>query len=305
LSFIIINGSEEFLKERAALEEARSTLADFIYKYDYADLKQYEEESQIPPIFGGTRVFIVWKSETVPSLPQGSDTLIVVSAKRPLEDERAKQVIDFPKLKDYGDNNQVVQWILDEGNALNIDLSYVASALFVSSGRSLRKISSEIRKLAVLCSPGDVVTPEIAKSVMCFSAALNPGSIIDAICDGSTARALAYYDALQERTNETGWIIAYLQRHVLRYLKLHGLVEREMTHDNITKLLGVHPFVFKKVILPRAKFWTRASLVASINTLCDLDMAHKQGDNHARFGLELEIIRLSEEAGNVQRDGSG
>jgi DNA polymerase III delta subunit len=195
---------------------------------------------------------------------------------------------------------------MDEGTSFNIDLSRVASALFVNNGRSLRKISSEIRKLAILTSPGSEVAPEIAKSVMCFSAALSPRDVVDAVCDGDTLRAMVYHDKLQERTDETGWIIAYLQRHVLRQLRLEQLITQKLSHNDIAKKLGIHPFFFKKVILPRMGLWSHPSLMSSISVLCDLDIAHKQGKQHSHFGLELEIIRLSEEAKkNVQQRCGG
>jgi len=292
----IINGDEEFLKERAALDEARSSLVDHVYQYDHSDLDKYKEESEIPLMFGGSRAFIVWNCLEIPPLPNDDDTLIVVSGKRPLEDPRAKRIRHFPKFKEYGDKNQIIQWIMDEGNSLNVDLTRVAAALFVNNGRSLRKISSEIKKLAVLTPPGKEVTPETAKSVMCFSAALTPRDVINAVCDGDTFRAMIYHDKLQERVDETGWIIAYLQRHVLQQLRLEQMAAQKIPRDDMAKKLGVHPFVFKKAILPRMGLWSRSSLMSSIGVLCDLDIAHKQGKRFSHFGLELEIIRLSEEA---------
>jgi DNA polymerase III delta subunit len=292
---VIINGEEEFLKERAALDEARSSLVDHVYQYEYADLDKYKEEREISTMFGSSRAFIIWNCLSIPPLPNDDDVLIVVS-KRDLEDARAKRIRNFPRLKDYDNNNQVIQWILDEGNSLNIDLSRVAGALFVNSGKSLRKISSEIRKLAVLSSSNGEITPEIARSIMCFSATLNPRDVVDSMCNGNTALALAFHDKLQERADETGWIIAYLQRHVLQQLRLGQMISQSIASEDIIKQLGVHPFVFKKVILPRAGLWSRSSLMSSIDTLCDLDIAHKQGKQFSHFGLELEIIRLSEEA---------
>lgn len=301
-SLVIINGDEEFLKERAALDEARSSLVDHVYQHDYSDLNKYKEESEIPLMFGGSRAFIVWNCLEIPPLPNDDDTLIVVSGKRPLEDPKAKRIRHFPKFKEYGNKNQIIQWIMDEGGSLNIDLSRVATALFVNNGRSLRKISSEIRKLAVLTPRGSEVTPETAKSVMCFSAALNPRDVIDAICVGDTPRAMVFHDKLQERADETGWIIAYLQRHVLQQLRLGHLATQKMSHDDMAKKLAVHPFVFRKMILPRMGLWSHPSLMSSISTLCDLDIAHKQGKQSSHFGLELEIVRLSEEAKkNVHR----
>lgn len=300
-SLILIAGEEEFLMERAARDEARMSLASEILEFTFPkDEERYNYEIQTPLLEASSRAFIVWEAKEIPTLPSGdSDTLVFVCGKKPIPDVRAKRTVTFPKLKTYDDNNEVLRWILKEGEHANIDLSRIAGALFVNTGNCLRKLSSEIEKLAAAVPSGSVVTPDVARGLICFSAELTPKEIIDAICDGHTAKALAYHDRLQERNEETGWILAYMQRHVLQQLKLEQLHERNDSADFAAECLGIHPFIYRKVIAPRRGLWKRPSLTASLETLCDLDIAHKKGDDSAKFGLQLEIIRLSEEAKDV------
>lgn len=306
---VLINGEEEFLKERAAMQEAAASLAQSVSRYSEPDgLSEYAEESQLVPLFGAPRVFIIFDATAVPELPAGDgDFLICVSApKKKLQDSRARRTHNFQKLKTFSDNNEVVRWILKEGDVFKIDLSRVASALFVSSGGSLRKISSEIRKLAVLVPPGTIASPGAARSVLCFSAELTPKSVVDAICEGNPAKALTFYDRLQEGSDETGWVIAFLQRHALRQLRLASLAKEGLDSDEMASRLGVHPFVFRKFHEPMLGLWSPRSLAESAETLGDLDTLHKGGKAFARVGLELEIVRLSEEARkNVEQRGSG
>ncbi len=298
-SLVLVNGEEDFLMERAARDEVSSSLIEEVNEYKLpSGLEEYLYDSQTPLFSGSSRAFILWEVNEIPKLPEGSDLLICVakSSKKPLSDKRAKRVHNFPKLKSYDDNNEVIKWILREGERLNIDLSRVATALFVNCGNSLRKISSEINKIAVLTPQGSIVSPNDARGVMCFSAELNPSQIIEAICDGNTTKALAFYDKLQEANDETGWIIAFLQRHVLQQLKLELLLEKKFSDSEISEKLGIHPYTYKKVFQKRRNLWTKSSLLNSVNTLCDLDISHKIGESSARFGLELEIIKMSEEA---------
>lgn len=295
MPLIIINGEEDFLKERAAFDEARNLLSDLIIQFDYESVSEYIEE--INYTTDKPRTFIVWNATEVPDVPCGADSLILVSKSKPLQSDLAKRIHDFPKLKTYDSNNQVIKWILDEGRSLNIDLSLVAHVLFVSHGKSLRKISSEIRKLAVLTSYGETVKPEIARSLICFSAELSPKEIVDAICKGNTVRSLAFYDKMQEITDESGWIISYLQRHALQFIKINELVLSGATDKTIAEKIGMHPFFYKNSLSPYAKLWSRESLIRSLDTLCELDIMHKCGkDDFVHLGLELEIVRLSEEA---------
>jgi len=304
-SLILISGEEEFLVERAAREEAKSSLASEIFEYTIPDgLESYVRDSQSSYISDGSRTFILWNAKDIPNLPESDkDTLICVSppGKRVLQDKRSKRSLTFPKLKSYSDNNDVIKWIIKEGDCFNISLTRVAGALFVNSGTCLRKLHREIEKLAAAVPPSTTVTPEEARSLIVFSAEITPREILDAICDGNTIKALAYYDKLQERAEETGWIIAYMQRHVLQQLKLEEVLGRKLSESDGAALLGVHPFIFKKLSISRHGLWSKRSLMSSLNILCDLDISHKRGDDSARFGIESEIIRLSEEARNVKR----
>jgi DNA polymerase III delta subunit len=294
-SLIIINGEEDFLKERAAFDEARNSLSNLVIQFNYDKLSDYLEEIDYSTL-NEPRTFILWNSVEIPRLPHDSDTLIVVS-KNTLNSDSAKRTHEFPKLKTYESNNQVIKWILDEGRSLNIDLSSVASALFVSHGRNLRKISSEIRKLSVLTSYGEVVKSDVARSLICFSAELSPKEVVDSICKGNAARSLAFYDKMQEKTDESGWVIAYLQRHVLQFIKINKLITSGASDKHVAEKIGMHPFFYKNSFAPYAKLWSRESLIRSLDTLCALDIMHKCGkDDFVRLGLELEIVRLSEEA---------
>jgi DNA polymerase III delta subunit len=288
--------------ERAALDEAHAVFVDSIFKFrDGEELTAYLEESQMIPLDGSARAFILWKIKEVPLLPAGEKDLLIIitSGKKKLEDSRAKRSHNFPKLKSFDDNNEVLSFILKEGENRNIDLRRIAGALFVNNGNDLRKIVSEIRKLSILTLPGEVVTPEVARSLMCFSADLTPKSIVDAVCDGHTVKALVFYDRLQEIGEETGWIIAYLHRHVVQQLRMGHLLHSGASDSRCAELLGIHPFIFKKMRENRSGLWSHESLSSSINTLANLDIMHKRGNNFARFGLELEIARLSEESKNV------
>lgn len=289
--------------DRASREEARSMLSDSILVYREKDgLTGYEEEISCRPIDGSRRVFIVWAA-SVPKLPSDPDSLVVVSKKK-LEYAAAARRLDFPKLKTFADKNEVVAWILKEGERYNIDLKRVAQGLFVNSRKSLRKLASEIRKLAVLV-PSGVVTPEDVRSVIPFSADLTPKEIVEALCEGHPVKAVAYLDRLQEAADETGWVIAFLQRHAIQQLRIERLSAFGMSSPDIAARVGVHPFVFRKVVEPRIGIWSPSSLAASLSELCRLDLAHKRGDQSASFGLEAEVIRLSEEAkNNVKRSRS-
>lgn len=294
-TLIIINGEEEFLKERAAFSEVQNSLVNSVNVYQ-GNTSEYLEDISLNVFGGEIRAFIIFNCKDIPDIPSNDDILVCVSEKKKkLEHPRANKILNFPELKTFGNNNEVIQWIIDEGDNLNMNLRRVASALFVNSGKSLRKLSSEIRKLSVLVPEGQV-TPEVAKSVMCFTASVTPKDVVDSICDGNTVRAIAFYDKLQEKADETGWIIAFLQRLLIQQLRMEFFLNDDIDESSIADKLGIHKFHFKKLKESRHKIWSIGFLKRSLNTLCELDLFHKKGDIAAKPLLELEIIKLSEEA---------
>jgi len=299
---ILVSGEEEFLIERAVQDEAHLSLCDEILHFHApGGIDEYLQESSSTIFGSGKRVYILWNATEVPLLPENDqDILICVSGKKILTHASAKRSLRFPKLKSYSENNEVIKWIMAEGENHNIDLTRVAGALFMNCGSALRKLANEIDKLSLITSKGNVVSPESVRSILCFSAELSPREIIDALCDGHTAKALAILDKLQEQNDETGWIIAYMQRHVLQQLRFELLSEQKVSDDRAALILGVHPFVLKKMYQTRKSLWAKKSLQQSIDTLCELDVSHKRGSHWARFGLEIEIVRLCEESRDVK-----
>lgn len=304
-TFITINGDDEFLKERAALEEASRTLSSEILQFRFPqDLPRYVEFLDITTSKKDTETAIVWGATEIPRLPDDGLVILVAAKGKTLQSVGAKRSVDAKKPKAYDDVG-FLRWVIAEGDRFNIDLRQVASSLFVNCGTGLRKLHSEVKKLKILADPDGKVSPSAAKSVLCFSAELTPKCVVDSICEGHPAKAIAFYDKLQERACETGWIIAYLQRHVLQQLRIELLKSGGMPVEKISTVLELHPTFFRNAIMPRIGLWSVASLSESYETLCGLDIQHKRGIDVSRWGLESEIIRLSEEAKrNVARRGS-
>lgn len=294
---IIINGDDGFLKERAAIDEAAMSLSNELSQFKFPeDSIKYEEFLSSRPLDPCSETAIIWNASNVPNIFDEVTTIVVSAKGKNLSDNRAKRVVNVKKPKPYDDGIEYVKWILNEGDRLRIDLSRVASALFVNCGMDLRKICSEIEKLRVVSDSHGVVDPSVARRVMCFSAELTPKFVVDAICEGHPAKALAFYDKLQERRNETGWILAYMQRHVLQQLRAELMKKSGMSSNQISAALDIHPVVYEKTVIPRFGLWEISALRRSFCLLCDLDLLHKRGVEISEWGLETEIIRLSEEA---------
>jgi DNA polymerase III delta subunit len=299
MTVVVVYGDDDFLVEQQVQQEAASYMASSIRSYQFPEgFSEFEQEVNTESIDGKSRVFVIFDSEFIPSIPK-HETVIFSSSKKMTGVPDDATIINCKKLKSFSNNNEVIKWILKTGDQLGVDLTRVAGALFLNNGNDLRKIYSEIEKIVVLSNPGDVISPDVAKSVMCFSSDLDPKFVIESICEGNTLKALTFYERLQERNDETGWIIAYLQRYTSNQLRFNVLSKSGASNEFISEVIGLHPYVIKQTLQEHKKTFKNDVLCASFLSLCDLDSLHKLGKN-VRFLLELEIVRLSEEA-NVDR----
>ena len=295
---VIINGDDDFLKERAALEEASMILSTSILHFSFPEeAEKYDDMIDAIPMDDRGQTIIVWGVAEFPKkILEGCTTIVVAAKGKKLSSNCAKRTICVQKPKSYDDGAEYIRWILKEGERLNIDLKRVASALFVNCGTDLRKTCSEIAKIKVLVGQSGEADPSVVRRVMCFSAELTPRSVVDAVCEGHPAKAIAFYDKLQEGGCETGWILAYMQRHVIQQIRMAELLKSGCSDAEVSSVLGLHLLTFRNVMAPRLGLWSDSSLRQSLDTLCDLDLLHKRGADVSRWGLETEIIRLSEEA---------
>lgn len=300
---IIVNGDDEFLKERVVQDEVTISLSTSIHEFEFPDdIPRYNEFLESLPLTTSDLVVVIWDATEIPGLLACGTTIVVSEDGKSIRYDRAKRTIDACKPKAYGPG--YINWIISEGDRLNINLKNVAGALFVNCGTDLRKICSEIGKLKVLSGRDGTVDTSVARSVMCFSSELTPKHIVDAVCDGHPAKAIALYDKLQEGGCETGWIIAYMQRHVLQCLRAKTLQASGMSADRIADFLGIKPTTYKYVVAHKLGLWDVSSLRTSFAILCDMEILHKRGIDVSNWGLEPEIIRLSEEAKHNASRGS-
>ena len=280
----VFYGEEDFLVERAADEFKNSLLSSSHIRISFSNVRKILDQYD---------VITIYDCKSIPDIEFSDNiTYILIFKPKSLPTKKGNFIYhEYNRLKSYNNRNEVMLWLMKEGERLNIDLSRVSGALFVNSGNSLRKLSSEIHKLKTLTTDGGMVLPEVARSVLVFSNDLTPKSVLDAVCEGNTTKAIAYYDRLQDHKDETGWILAYLQTFIIQILKTKYLVKRGAS--NIPEALSVSSYIYNNSVLPFIDLWDSSFLVDVLKDLNQIETKHKSGLEQASFLLELEIIRLS------------
>ena len=280
---IIINCEDEFLREREAYEQAESFLADEIIKLKFPeDKERFFAFSQLREFFQTKRVFVVFDVEEIPEVPEGS--FLVCVPKLKLSSPGAR-VINVPPLK----RNDVHQFILNEGERHKIDLNDVVDALLMNNGTCLRRLVSEIEKIATMVESGTKVTVQEARQIMCSFSLIDTNLLIDFVICGKTKSLILAFDRMED--GEIAKTLSYFYNNVSRVLQL-----QTFKNDKILQKTA-----FRKTT-EQLNLWTNKSLVQSVKTLAYIDERHKLGDSSVKFRLKQEMIRLSQEIknGNVR-----
>lgn len=278
MTVLVIEGDDDFLVERAAREEAISYLSEneSLEFFLPGDSDSFQEYLNVPSFKEERRSVVIHGATLIPDI-KNDDLLIFTKIGQKLDATKHKIVtIRSPK-----NENEILQWVLREGETLSIDLTRVAHALFVSCGSCLRKIVMEIEKISMITQKGGVVTQEEAKSVLCFSADLKPIQMLEAILEGNSAKTLAYFDKFEEN-NDIGWILSYMHRHVSQALQFKKFPNSKV------------PFFAKELS------FKMKSLSRSVDTFCELDGLFRSGKPSARLGLGFELVRMAEDIKNVK-----
>ena len=87
-------------------------------------------------------------------------------------------------------------------------------------------------------------------------------------------------------------ILGALIKGVERLFIARSLLDKGVSPDDIAGRMGMHPYRFKKAVLPQAERQTVARLVSNMQMLSRLDVELKR-TSHRRTLVELAVYELA------------
>jgi len=283
---VVVSGTDEFQIEMFVDGMADSYLGGYA-KYD--DINRLLIDNEYGKLVG--KLVIVYGSDVIHDLDTGGFDVVYVS--NSIRCDTCKNIV-LNEFKPY-DEKSVIRWINDYGSSIGVDLTSVAKPLFINCGNSTRKIHSEIQKLVQLSGFYSSIQMDLFKSVVCYSNAITPSLVIDSMCSGNVHACVGFYDKLQERYDETGWIATYLHAFLQRCVKIHQFTSFRIDDETASKSLNISKgqyYLLKK----RYKLWTREQLLDSIGVVNEVNRLHREGTVGSESLLEKQLIKLSLEA---------
>ncbi len=198
------------------------------------------------------------------------------------------KAIEFSLLK----NHHLCSWIekkaREAGKIIN---PTVASEILLRTGNKLQALSLEIEKIISYTGDSNVILMEDVAVVTPMPIEDNIFAVVDAIGSKKPAQALAGIESLIKQKHQPPVIMSMIARQIRLILKAgDALCSGTKVHD-LAALLGVHPYVAKKVAHQQKNF-NRQLLINSIHSLHALDVSVKSGEKDFLPGIKSFILDI-------------
>lgn len=188
--------------------------------------------------------------------------------------------------------NHLNNWINNRFKQLKVkaDMEAVRELAF-RCGKDLELMERECEKLAVYLNPGETLTRQIVSLLITVSGEADVFALTDAIGESQLDRAQEEFNRLISQGHAPVYVLHMVARH-FRLLYHYSLAEQEGMGDaNIASLMGLHPFVAKKLNQQHRKMSVR-QLEAQLLKLSRLDEQIKTGVIDPVLGLGLFIAGI-------------
>ncbi len=184
-------------------------------------------------------------------------------------------------------------WIRRRFSALSKDISDAdCEKLIFISGGLMTNLVTEIEKIASGTKEKTVTAADIEKMA---SRSLEAGvfDLTDRLTEGDVAKALSVLSDLLDMKNEPVAIAAMLTKHFKRLYGAKLGMDRKMSDDEITKLLGFRSSYPARIAMRSASRIPLEKLRWAQKLCLETDMALKSNNADVKRSLELLILRLA------------
>lgn len=183
-------------------------------------------------------------------------------------------------------------WIIDHSEKKGGKIEFSAAndlALFV--GSDLRALDNEIEKL-ITYRRGEMIRREDVQTLVAPTQQGNIFELVDALGQRKTQVAIQLLSDQLRHNAEPLYLLAMITRQYRMLLQVRDLAERGVPQDQITKQLGMHPFVARKVI-DQSRHYSAEELEAIMVKLLETDVGLKTSRLDPVLALDLLVVELT------------
>lgn len=314
---VVCFGEEEFFLDRDSRSFRAQSTDRMIYEFDGRELEDYQLVSiaETRTMDNRPRLILIDHAEklkpekALKAYIEGIDpkdlsvvlVLLIRTPKCPmfwtkLKETKKAYVKEYPKLKTYDNNNQVVEFIGEELKKAGVRFeTKTIEAVYNLTGPDLYRLQSEIQKFALLVGKGNMLTMQHVGSILTIGSNADVWQVVDAASNKETKKALNLLSQLYKYSADDPSIgLAYaLMKQVERLFVACSLRKKGAPPDEVAGRLGMHPWRCRTFFMPMAEKHTVEGLGSMMQKLCKLDVEIKRTTHSKRTLLELAVLNLA------------
>jgi DNA polymerase-3 subunit delta len=229
----------------------------------------------------------------LPDLPQTTSLVIVEDGKLAPEPLVAAIPRSRAAVREYPPVQDVPRWVRQRATFIGVSLDEPAvRELATLGGADLRRLDSELRKLADYAAGSTVTRAEVRELVSGRDIAI--WSLLDGLAERNESKALGAFRTLRGQGEEMGALFGgaivphYHRLLVARELSLATRPERARVD---VAALGMNPKMVDRWMQQAARF-ERHELERAMEVLLEVDRQIKVGEAEAEPSIEVAIVQL-------------
>ena len=235
----------------------------------------------------------------LPNLPQSTSLVLVEDGRINPDPIAAAIPRGRAAIKEYPRVVDVARWVRSRAKLVGADLDEGAvRELAALGGNDLRRLDSELRKLADYAAGRSVTRTDVRELVVARDVAI--WSLLDGLAERRADKALTALHALYNQGEPPEALLGrdiashYRRLMVARELSLASREERERVD---VPALGLNPATVPRW-MDQASAFDRAELERALEVLLELDRHIKLGETEPEPSLEVAVVELCTRLGN-------
>ncbi len=220
-----------------------------------------------------------------------STTLIIINHNETIDNTKkiTKKIKEVGQIKEF---NKIDPPTLVKKLFADYEIDREAINLLIERvGSTSAILNQEITKIKLYKDSDKKVTKEDILMVSSLNIDTNIYTFVDNIINKKTDIALKTYYEILKNNDDPADVIALIASKFRLMYQASNLSKKGLNHNEIAKILGVHPYPVKLACESANKYSSKV-LLHYLEALADLDCDIKTGKVNAELGVELFILNI-------------
>lgn len=215
-----------------------------------------------------------------------------------LPDHSRRDILkEYPKLKTYSTNNEVLEFIREQAKRLKLKMAPEVDEWFYKlTGGELHRVMNELRKLRNFLGDGDqTVTMKHLSLVTAHSYNVEPYMIVEAAFKKDVRTAMNELSRLYKSTSDDPAVSMAnsLMRQLQKVIVARALLDKGGSADDVATAIEMHPWACKKFFIPMVQKHDLTTLASHMSRLCKLELDVKGSSRSKRTLVELAVLSIA------------